>query len=293
MKAMACCALVSLGLISAAGCNTSTSSPAFPCVNGQGNAATTTADWVYATNVEAGLYFAAVDPVVPALFTFARVQATATPQASNAATAVAQAASANFPNGCATATANQNVVTFNLNSCSGPLGIANLTGIVTATINAIGNGQVQTILTGTNLTSTGVTTLNLNTSATTTVSANGQKTLTATSMSTGRGPAGNSIAHGGTYTVAWPTSPNCATINATFVGTDADASTLDAAVAAEAGVTTTTITNYVTCTGMCAQSGTSTTALDGQSVTLTFNGSNTAQCSASNGQAASISIRCP
>ena len=317
MKASAYCALVSLGMMSAGGCNTSTTSPLLPCVNGTGNAATTTADWVYTTNVEAGLYFAAVDPVVPALFTFAQGQAAVTSQASAAATAVAQAAGTNFPNGCATATASQNVVTFNLNNCTGPLGISNLKGTVTATINATGNGQVQTQLAGTNVTSNNAI-LNLNTSGTTTVGANGLKTLTATSMTTGTGPAGNSIAHGGTYTVVWPTSPNCATINASFVGAGADASTLDAstldastldastldastldastldaAVADAAGVTTTTITNYVTCTGMCAQSGTSTTAAGDQSVTLTFNGSNTAQCSASNGQSGTLSIKCP
>jgi hypothetical protein len=283
-----------VAVVLAAACNSNngTSQPA--C--GPDNAATTTADWVYATNVEAGLYFAAVDPVGSGFFTFASIEAVSTPQASMAATAVAQAAGTNFPNGCATATANQNAVTFNLNNCSGPLGITNLTGTVTATLNATGNGQLLTQLTGTNVTTNGAT-LDLNTSGVATVDANGQKTLNATSMSTGTGPNGNSIAHAGSYTVVWPTSPGCATINAAFVGGLAsalEAGALDASSLAEAsGVTTTTVTDYVACNNMCPQSGTSTTNLDGQAVTLTFNGSTTAECTSTTGQSAGLSIKCP
>jgi hypothetical protein len=267
------------------GCNSNSSTPT-PC--GTDNVATTTADRVYATNVEAGLYFASVDPVPFGLFTFTSLElAAATPQATTAASAVVKAASTNFPNGCSTATASQNVVTFRLNNCSGPLGITNLSGVVTATINLTGNGVVEAQLAGTNITSNGANFV-LNTSSVTALNSGGQKLLTATSMTTGTGPDGNSIAHGGTYTMLWPTSANqCATINGTFTGvTPADA-------APDAGGPTTTISNYVACTGQCATSGTTTTTAEGQSVTLTYNGTSTAQCTASNGQNAGVAIQCP
>jgi hypothetical protein len=271
-------------LVVGVACNDNSSTPS-PC--GPDNVATTTADRVYATNVESGLYFASVDPVPFGLFTFTSLDvASATPQATTAATAVVKAASTNFPNGCSTATAAQNVVTFKLNNCSGPLGITNLSGVVTATINLTGNGEVQTQLSGTNITSNGSSFV-LNSSSVTTLNAGGQKVLTATSTSTGTGPDGNGIGHGGTYTMVWPTSTNqCATINGTFAG----AILVDAAP--DAGGTTTTITNYVACTGQCAPSGSSTTTAEGQTVILSFNGTTTAQCTASNGQNAGVAIQC-
>jgi hypothetical protein len=258
---------------------------------GPGNIATTSLDWVYATNVEAGLYFASVDP---SIFTFAGT-VDSTPQASIAATAVAQAVGTNFPQGCAIALAAQNVVTFNFNDCSGPLGITNLSGIVMATIDTTGNGRVQAQLTGTHITSNGAI-FDLNTSAVATLSANGQTILKATSMSTGTGPNGNSIAHAGSYTVVWPTSPNCATIDATFFGGLTDASTIDASSPGTptldaVGVTTTTVNSYVACTGLCPQSGTTTSSLNGQSVTLTFTGFNTAECTVPTGQGG-LPIKC-
>jgi hypothetical protein len=255
-----------------------------PVVCGPDSFATSTADLVFVTNYEAGLYFAAVDPVPVSLFAFGVAGAAATtPQAVTAANAVAMSVGNNFPNGCATATTNQNVVTFHFANCSGPFDITNLTGTVVATLTTPGNGTIQAQLTGNNLATNGAT-INMSTSGTATVSGSGQKTVVATSMSTGTGPNGNSLVHGGSYTVVWPTGTNCGTINASLTGTNMDVVTSGA---------NTTIMNYVTCNGMCPQSGTSTTTANGQSVTLTFTGTSTAVCSASNGQTAGVLLRCP
>ncbi len=279
MRSKSSCVVATLGLL-LPGVACSTGTP-LPC--GPGNAATTTADWVYATNYEAGLYFAAVDPVPLALYTFsATPTAGATSQSILAANAVVAAVGNNFPNHCASASANQNVVTLDLVNCSGPLGITSLGGAIVETLTVTGNGQIQAQLTGNNLAANGAP-FHLNTSGAVTVAGNGQKTLTATSMSTGTGPGGTSIARSGTYTVLWPTGTGCATINAAFSGS----SSLDA------GVMSTTISNYVACTGECAQSGSSTTTASGQSITLTFNGSTSALCNASNGQIASVALTCP
>jgi hypothetical protein len=279
MRPKSSCVMATLGLLlPGAACSTGTP---LPC--GPGNAATTTADWVYATNTEAGLYFAAVDPIPLSLYTFS-APPTAAATSILATNAVVAAAGNNFPNHCASASANQNVVTFDLANCSGPLGITSLSGVVVETLTVTGNGQIQAQLTGNNLAAKGAT-FDLNTSGSVTVAGNGQKTLTATSMSTGTGPGGNSIARSGTYTVLWPTGTGCATINAGFSGS----SSLDA------GSMSTTISNYVACTGECAQSGTSATTASGQSVTLTltYNGSTSALCNASNGQIASVALTCP
>jgi hypothetical protein len=275
---------LALACVCATACTNNNTTPVVPC--GPDSFATSTADLVFVTNYEAGLYFAAIDPIPVSLFTFGVVAtAASTPQSVTAASAVAMAAGNNFPNGCVRATANQNVVTFVLTNCAGPFDITNLSGIVVATLTATGNGTVQAQLTGAGLMANGAT-MNLNTSATAAVSASGQKTLVATSMTSGTGPDGNSLVHSGSYTVMWPTGTNCATIDANLTGTNPTVVTNGAS---------TIIMNYVTCKGMCPRSGSSTTTAtaNGQSVTLTFNGTSTAMCSASNGQTAAVPLRCP
>jgi hypothetical protein len=198
-----------------------------------------------------------------------------------AATTVAASVGRYFPNGCATATATGNVVTFHLNNCSGPLGLLASTGTVTATITIV-SSAVQIQLAGNNIAANGAT-INLATSGTLTATASGQKTLQANTHSNGTGPDGNAIAHSGMYTLVWPTGVGCATLNGTLTGVGSGAF----------GGTTTTITNYVACTNKCPQSGTTMSSFNGGTVTLAFNGSNTAQCTSSLGTSASIQLNCP
>jgi hypothetical protein len=286
MSCKSLCALAPLGLVFSFiwtnGCTNNNTAAPVAC--GPDSFATTTADLVFVTNLEAGLYFATVDPIPASLFTFVKAPAASTPQAVAAANAVVGAAGNNFGNGCAKASANQNVVTFTFTNCSGPFDITNMSGTVTATLTATGDGTIQAQLVGNSITSDSGT-FNLNTTGTATVAANGQKTVVATSMTTGNGPNGNSIVRGGSYTVLWPTGTNCATINANFTGTNK--------AAVPSGGATTTIMNYVTCRNQCAQSGTSTTSASGQVVTLTYSGTSFAQCNASNGQSASVQLQCP
>ena len=299
-------AVVPVGVAVLASC-TSSSSPAPVVACGTDNLATTASDVTIVTEYEAGFYWASIDAIPANLYTFTvatSVTSTAadagasedgdpapavvSAQADTAASAVAAAVGAYYPNGCATATAAANVVTFTLNNCSGPLGLMGVTGTVTATLTATGNGQIGTSLSGTNITSSdGVTISTLNTSGTTTIAANGQKTLTATSLSIATGPFGNTATHGGNYTLVWPTptsvSASCGTLNGTFsgVGTGADSgSTLQ-------------LTNYVACANECPQSGTVMQSLNGSSVTLTFNGTSNAACTSTAGSSAAVAIKCP
>jgi hypothetical protein len=253
--------------------------------------AATNWDVVVVTEDEGAYYWTVADPIPAEVFAVSGAAAVATagqvttmavvlPQDVTAANAVAAAVGNYYPNGCATATANQNVVTFNLNNCTGPLGLTASSGTVTATINT-GNNQVQIQLAGNGVTANGAT-INLSTTGTVTVGANGQKTLQANSQTNGTGPNGNSAAHVGSYTLVWPTGNGCGTMNGQFsgVGTGAYSGT------------TTQINNWVVCAGRCPQSGTTTSSFNGGSVTLTFNGSNTAQCTSTAGLSASVPLRC-
>ena len=186
-----------------------------------------------------------------------------------------------FPNGCATATASGNVVTFKLNNCTGPLGLVGSTGTVTATLNVVSN-SVQIQLAGNGISANGAT-LNLATSGTLTATASGQKTLQANSQTSGTGPGGNNIMHTGMYTLVWPTGTGCATLNGTLSGIGSGT---------YAG-TSTAITNYVACANKCPQSGMTVSSFNGGNVTLSFNGSTNAQCTSSLGTSASVPLNCP
>jgi hypothetical protein len=261
-------------------CNSSTSaSPVVAC--GPDNVATTNWDVVVVNNYEAAWYYASVDAIPIAFYdpSGAGDPDGGTPSSAAAASAVAAAVGNYFQNGCATASATGNVVTFVLNNCTGPLGLVASTGTVTATLtlqtNAVG---VQ--LAGSNIAANGAT-INLSSSGTLT-SSNGQKTLTANSQTTGTGPYGNSVAHMGMYTIVWPTGTGCATINGTLSGSGT-----------AGNVTSTQITNYLACTNECPQSGSAVSSFnDGGTVTLTFDGGTSAQCTASNGTSAPLAIQC-
>ncbi len=251
-------------------CTTTTSSLAVVC--GPDSVATTNADIVVVTNDEAAFFFASVDAVP--------LGAGAVASSSNAASMVAAAQGVSFPNGCATATASGNVVTFKLNNCSGPLGLVGATGTFTATLTLV-NNAVQIQLAGNDISANGGT-LNLAASGTVTATG-GQKTLAATTRSSGTGPNGNNVAHTGMFTLVWPTGTGCATINATLSGIGSGSFS----------GTSTRITNLVACVNRCPQSGTAISSFNGGSATLTFNGSTDAQCSASDGTSAGIALNCP
>jgi hypothetical protein len=203
------------------------------------------------------------------------------PQAVSAASAAAAAVGNYYSSRCATATANQNVVTYVLDNCSGALDARSTSGTITATFTTSGSGSLSIQLTGGNINADGAN-LNLQTSATVTQSAVGQKTLQATSQTSGTGPDGNAVNHTGTYALTWSTGTGCATLNASLAGvsTTADANT------------STTIQSYVICDGKCP-SGSVTSSYSGGQVTLNYNGSSTANCTSSIGTSSAVPLVCP
>jgi hypothetical protein len=277
-----------LGSVVFAACTSTTTSPVVAC--GPDSVATTNWDVVATTNYEAAWYYASLDAIPLGFYAVESAEvglqadpaATGSPTSSaTAAAAVAAAVGHYFPNGCATATASGNVVTFRLNNCAGPLGLVGSTGTITATIMLVSNA-VQIQLAGNNIVANDAV-VNLTTSGTLTASASGQKTLQSSTRTNGIGPDGNAVAHTGMYTLVWPTGAGCATLNGTLsgVGTGIYAGT------------TTQISNYVACMNKCPQSGTTVSSFSGGTVTLAFNGSNAAQCTSSIGTRANIALNCP
>ncbi len=256
---------IAAGGVSLAGC--ADDPPATGC--GPDDVAAGASDVVVVTNAEASLYFAVADPLSPAA-------------ASTSAAPVASAVASTFPGGCATARSMQNVVTLQLDDCSGPLGLVHATGTVTAKIFSLGSGDIGIDLSGDNVAADGGN-FTLNTSASLTAASDGRKALRATSMSNGTGPSGNSVDHAGTFTLLWAPSSPCATLDATFAGI----------ATGGYGGASMTIDRYVACTGACPQSGTAVAAFDGGNLTLTYDGAPYAFCSASGGRSAALTIPCP
>ena len=167
-----------LGSLAIAACTSTTSSPVVAC--GPDNVATTNWDVVVTTEYEAAWYYASLDPIplgyyAASVTVAAGSDSTTAPDASgadavvvatgeSAASAVASSVANYFPNGCATASASGNVVTFALNNCTGPFGLVAATGTVAATLT-VANNAVQIQLAGNKIAANGAT-INLATSGT-------------------------------------------------------------------------------------------------------------------------------
>jgi hypothetical protein len=242
-----------------------------PAATGCGvdDVAAVASDVVVVTNVEASLYFAVADAV-------------SLNPADPSAAPVAAAAAKYFPRGCATATADQNFVTFQFNDCSGPLGLTHVAGTVTAGLSSDGAGALGITLTGDDIAADGGVFI-LNTSATVYADSGSTRMLMATSMSNGTGPEGQSVDHSGNFTLRWSTGARCATLNASLQGI----------TTGDHGPAAMTITDFVTCTGACPSAGIAIDQFQGGSVRLDYDGAPFAFCSANNGTSAAIGLLCP
>jgi hypothetical protein len=224
-----------------------------------------------------------VDPVPAILFdppSAGLLDPAAAAESNAAASAVAAAVAKYFPNGCASASASGNVVTFKLDACTGPLDLARATGTVTAVLDVRGN-TVAVELAGNKISANGAT-IYLTTSGTLTAGSNGQRTLVVNSQTTGTGPNGSNAARTGMYMVAWATGSGCASIDGTLDGGGSGGN-----------VTSTQITSFVSCAGKCPQSGSAVSSVNGDgTVSIAFDGSSSARCTASNGTSAVIPLQC-
>ena len=154
-------------------------------------------------------------------------------------------------------------------------------GTITATVTVDARG-LHVELDGSNVAAAGAK-LQLKSSGTASVSADLRtKSLQIDTSGSGTGPLGNDVTRTGSYTLSWQGGASgCATINGdlTGVGTRSDTASI-------------AIDGYQRCQGQCAHSGTVTSTFPGGTVTLSYDGTSTAQCTSSAGGSLTFTVPC-
>lgn len=186
-----------------------------------------------------------------------------------------------IPSSCATATRSGANITVTLTDCTGPRGLLHVSGTIdlvvavdaTGTISVTGHSD-DLMVNRANLT--------FDVSATYGVSGTNH-TLTVQTQGQGTGPLGNEIDHNGNYTITWDTSSQCGSIAG------------DWSTEFSNGVQSATRSNEVNlmrCAGGCPTGSIVHTFLRGQTLTVTFDGTNVAQWQTSGGRSGTVNLTC-
>lgn len=201
--------------------------------------------------------------------------------ADQVASAAADNASSVFsPSNCVDATADGATVTYNLNGCTGPLGMAEITGIMTADYT-LENGDDLTV-------DIAATDLNINNAAaqidmTAAFSRSGDEiSLQVTTNSSGTTGRGRAFTRSGTYTASWTPGEGCISLDGDW----------DMSVG---GATwSTTVSSYTQCEGECPQAGGELTwqGEGGGSLSLSFDGSDQVSWQTGGGSSGTANLRC-
>lgn len=201
--------------------------------------------------------------------------------AEEAATAAAGAVDQRFsPAGCAVAEVQGTTVLYTLTDCTGPFGVARIDGSVQVTFSVASDGLHATIA-GSGVSARGAT-LELDADALYTESGTA-RTLTVNTAGTATGPRGRQVERSGSYTVSWDAAAQCAS--------------LDGAWSTEAGARTwsTEVSGLQRCADQCPAAGgriEHTGGVQGVTITIEFDGSDTASWSSSRGQSGTIDLMC-
>jgi hypothetical protein len=181
------------------------------------------------------------------------------------------------PSTCHSATINGTTVTYTFTDCTGPRGLVHFSGTLVVDYSIDVNG-IHAHATGNGVTANGAT-LDVDATATYTV-ANGTKSLSVTTMGNATGPNGTVFTRNGDYTVTW--TATCFTLDGSWMTTVGNATS------------STTVTGLSRCLGKCPASGgtISHTFLNNVTLTITFDGSATAQWSTSNGKSGTVNLLC-
>jgi hypothetical protein len=216
--------------------------------------------------------FAAVDTFDDPFFV-ASVPTAAQIDPNDAASQAATAAGTYFaPPGCVQASASGNVATYVLNGCTGPLGLVDVTGTVTATFTD-GDGPLQVQIAGTGVTVGGV---DYSVASTAVVTADGSTrnvSLTSTTAPSG-------VTRNAQYDFSWTQGTPCITL-------DGSGTTM-----VDSTTTTTTISDYARCSGQCPSAGVVSTTGPNGTATLTFDGTSTPTVTDTTGAQSEITLAC-
>lgn len=195
-----------------------------------------------------------------------------------AATVAAQNSGGFFqPMGCLAAQRNGAAVTYTFTNCTGPYGLVNLNGTVTATFSNVTPTARTVAVTG-ELRANRFT-LRPNASAQITYMG-GTRLATVTLMGGGTSPRGTTWTHSGTYMSTW---------NGTCLGLSGRVSS-----AANGATVTMDVASFNRCRGGCPDAGgrVTVTSSRGASVSVTYSGGATATLTGSRGRSATVSLYC-
>lgn len=202
--------------------------------------------------------------------------ATATTSEEVAAAAAARVGGHLTPAGCLTSTITANTVSYVFNNCTGPRGLLTLNGTISGVYTLTAPNQVHAVLSSTGF-QVNQATLNLNA----TIDAVKQGTVKRaeiSSQTSGTGPRGNTVSRAGDYTVSWDSATSCFTLDGTTGSTR---------------LTSTTVTDFKRCDAKCPVSGTVVhTGARGNTITLVYDGSASAQWSTSKGRSGTLALKC-
>ena len=182
--------------------------------------------------------------------------------------------------GCAVVTQTGNTVTYALTNCTGPYGLVNVTGTVTAVYTRANSGGVQVVITGSGIKANN-STISLNATVIST-EANGIRTAVVTANGSGTGPRGAAVGRVGNYTTTYDQANECITINGSWETSGAQ------------NKASTVVSNYKRCKGTCPAAGGSivhTFAGSRGAVTLTYDGSAVAKW-AGNNRSGTLNLKC-
>ncbi|HSN26970.1 MAG TPA: hypothetical protein VLT45_11805 [Kofleriaceae bacterium] len=185
------------------------------------------------------------------------------------------------PAGCATATASGSNVTLTLNDCTGPRGLVHVTGELDLTASVSLTGAISVHGAATNLM---VNRATLDVDSDAIYAVNGTThTLDVQTQGSGVGPLGNDVEHTGQYTITWDTGSQCHSI-AGHWSTELSSGT--------ASATRSNDVNLMRCAGGCPTGTVTHHFLGGASLTITFDGTATAQWSTSGGKSGTVNLSC-
>lgn len=195
---------------------------------------------------------------------------------------IAQRVAANLvarwsPRACATVTQSGSTVSVTLTDCTGPRGLAHVSGHLTLVASVSATGVISVHGTSDDLEVNGA---SLDLDANAVYSATGTShSIAVSTTSSGVGPRGLEVQHDGDYTITWDTATQCRSIAGDW-STEIGAATRS------------TTANLSRCADGCPTGSVVRHTRTGQTITVTFDGQGTAAWSSTSGRSGSVTLAC-
>jgi len=186
-----------------------------------------------------------------------------------------------WPSTCRTVTTDGASITITYNDCTGPRGLIHVSGQLVLTVSVRLDGTIVVHGTSGDLT---VNDAHLVVDVDAAYSISGTNhTLVVTTNGSATGPRGNDLEHVGNYTIAWDSASQCGSLS----GSWATEATIDGQTA-----TRSTTVQLQKCLGSCPVGTIDRTFRTGATMTVTFDGTATAQWQTSTGRSGTIALQC-